>query len=258
LRYLHFTNFSGTGVGNLIGDYPTYYKVRASSCGIGFQADQAYQLLNCTADNNTGDGFQLNGFGNLWNCVSYDNGGVGIECSAGINAIECLVYNNTGHGMSWIGANAYGIIVNNTVVAAAASGNTGMSLSTASTASKFMCLNNTVSGYSCAGGKGIATASIGERATVYGNNVYDCETPYSNCADLGEGTTSDPSFVNAGADDYTPDVGSPLIAAGLDVGAAPGAPTLTTQGATVGTLLRAAVAGVGGSAHTLKEGSQLT
>jgi hypothetical protein len=157
-----------------------------------------------------------------------------------------LIYENTGKGVSWIGANAYGIFVNNTIVAAAASGTTGLNLSTASTSSKFMCINNTVSGYSGGGGKGIETAVIGARAMVYGNNVYDCETAYTNCADLGEGTTSDPSFVDAGADDYTPDVGSPLIAAGLDVSTAPGAPTLTTQGATIGTLLRATVAGGGG------------
>jgi hypothetical protein len=244
-KNFHFTNFSGTAFGDTDGDYINLYRVRGSSSGEGIELDDYCELVACAADGNTNIGIQIGSLGTFYKCVSQGNGSAGIRCTAGMFVVDCLVYDNTGNGIDWTGANAYGMFVGNTVVAPSGGSTKGMQLGSANTANRFICANNTVSGYSGGGGIGIETASIGERALCFNNNVYNCETPYSGCSDLGGGTTSDPDFVDAGSDDYTPGVSSSLTEAGLDVENAPGAPTQSGALATVGTILAAAAASGG-------------
>ncbi len=247
LKNLYFRDFSGTGCGDTAADHIYLYRVEASNNGSGgIELDDNCMAIGCHAHNNTGDGISVGSAGTFFKCISANNTGDGLQATASMWVVDCLIYENTGSGINWTGSNAYGLFVNNTVVAASASAGTGMKLGTSNTANRYICANNTVSGYSGSGGKGIATAIIGQRTMLFNNNTYNNETDYSNSADLGGGTTTDPSFVNAGSDDYTPGTSSPLIAAGLDVFQVPGAPTMTTQLATVGSSLRAVVAGGGG------------
>ena len=256
LKNLHFKDFTGTGCGDLLGDHLYFYRVEASGNGSGgIEVDDASEIVNCHSHDNTGDGIAIGSFGTCYKCISQNNTGDGIEATAGMAVIDCLIYENSLNGINWIGSNAYGIFVNNTVVASSASGNTGIELGISNTANRFICANNSVSGYSGSGGKGIDTAIIGQRAMIFNNNLFNNETNYDNSGDLGGGTTGNPSFVNSGADDYTPASSSPLIVAGLEVADAPGADTQTTQKATVGALLRAVVATGGGLLMPNKRGN---
>jgi hypothetical protein len=245
LKNFYFKDFS-TGFGISTGDFISLYRVEVSgSAGGGIILDDHCVLLGCHVHDNTGKGFNIGSVGVLYGCVAANNGGDGIYATAGIFVSNCLCYDNAGNGISWVGTNVYGLIADNTVVAASASGNTGIRLGVASTSNKYLCCNNTVSGYSGSGGKGIETSAIKDRAFLFNNNVFDCETNYSGEGDLGGGTTTDPDFVNAASDDYTPDTASPLIVAGFDVTDVPNAPTQTAQAATVGALLRAVVSAGG-------------
>lgn len=246
-KNLYFKNFSAGGLGSTSGDYISLYRVEASdNVGGGIVLDDHCVLMGCHSHDNTGKGFNIGSVGVLYGCIAANNGAEGIHATAGIFVANCLCYDNTGIGINWVGSNVYGLIADNTVVAASASGNTGIHIGVSSTSNKYLCCNNTVSGYSGSGGKGIATSSIGNRAFLFNNNVFDCETAYSGEGDLGGGTTTDPDFVDAASDDYTPDTASPLIEAGFDVTDVPNAPTQTAQAATVGALLRAVVSGGGG------------
>lgn len=249
-----FTNFTATAFGSTSGDYVKLYRVRGSSSSTGIAIDQHGIMLACCGDGNSGDGLWIGDFGSFVNCIAYNNAVNGMEATAGIVVVGCLLYNNTGDAVSWTGSNAYGVFDGNTIVAASASANTGLSINPASNTNKIICINNTVSGYSGSGGIGIEGPSVGDAGLVFNNNVYDCETNYSGLSDLGGGTTSDPSFVNAGSNDYTPSGASPLIAAGMDASDAPGAPTLTAAAATVGALLRATVTEGTGRAGILTGG----
>jgi hypothetical protein len=255
-KNFQFTNFSGTAFGSAAGDWVVAYRIRASNSGSGISLDQNNEVLACHADNNSGDGFFIGAFGTLVTCISQNNSGVGFEATGGMAVVNCLAYENSGNGINWIGANAYGLFVNNTIVAFSGSGQSGLYLNPSSSSNKWLCINNTVSGYSGVGGFGIETSAIMERALIFNNNVFDCAFNYQGGSDQGGGTTSDPSFVDAGSDDYTPDSGSPLIAAGLDLSDVPGAPTLTTQTATVGAILRATVSAGGGLLMPNKRGGK--
>jgi hypothetical protein len=246
-KNFRFTNFTGTCFGNNLGDYIQLYRVEADNGGSGgIELDDKCMVLLCNAHDNTGDGISITSFGSIHMCISHSNTGNGVEATGSMAVNDCLIYNNTGNGINWIGTDGSSSFCNSTIVASAASGSTGMSLGISNVANRIVCVNNTISGYSGTGGKGIDTPAHGERSLIFNNNVFDCEKAYDNSGDLGGGTTGDPSFVNAGSRDYTPSGGSPLIAAGLDTFGAPGAPTLTTQTATVGSLLRATVSGGGG------------
>lgn len=182
------TGCGGAGFYRTHGSYATRY-CYARANGIGFQEDSAgltHDYFMCEAGDNTSHNFMGGDANtNCNNCLSYDSGGdaLNLLTAPGINSTIC---NNTFDGCV-------------------------DGLDTAGTPSAgSLFLNNNISNMSGVGAKAVG---LGTQVSNY-NNFYGNGTDRTNWPTGANDTASDPLFVSASTDDYTPGSGSPLIQTG--------------------------------------------
>lgn len=214
-RNFRFTGMSGVGAGNLTSDHLVYKKCRADTNGSdGFQGDQNCMFEGCYAHGNTGDGFDVGGPTVFVCCIANANGLNGFAMETGV-CYRCEAFSNAGNGFDSSQAGYHSFFdcvcdgdVDDTSV--------GFNLAIAYGQSQITVVN--CSAYDCATGfTGPASTGLQDRIISRNNHVNGNATAYTNWKTWEGEVTSAPAFVNEASQDYTPAVGSPLIAAGFGV-----------------------------------------
>ncbi|HEU4395175.1 MAG TPA: right-handed parallel beta-helix repeat-containing protein [Planctomycetota bacterium] len=163
-------------------------------------------------------------------CEAGDNTGVGINFARGGRVVGCLVYDS--------GAAAGGIVFNNDVGAdnyvlgSTSEGNTGPGVSFTGTGGGVIELTNCALTNNGTYGASAATDRTAFIVLFDFNLFFGNGTAARNNLPAGANDlTSDPEYIAAASDDYTPGPGSPLLNAGYNPTKASAAPTIGAVGA---------------------------
>jgi len=210
-KNFRFTDHTGVGAGNLTADHFTYKKCEFDTNGTdGVEADQNCLFEGCYAHGNTGIGFRVGGFTAFICCISNSNSD-GFSAEGG-TFYKCIAFSNSGNGFTSILA-MYHVFIDCVCDGDAKDSTEGYDIAAAYQASQVVVVNCVA--YDCVTGVVCQVGLETERSVSRNNLVNANTTPYSNFAThIGEVTTA-PAFVSEATQDYTPDVGSPLIGAGF-------------------------------------------
>lgn len=214
IKNFRFTGMSGVGAGNLTSDSLTYKKCRFdTNGGNGVNGDLDCRFEGCYAHNNSGDGFNVGGPGVFVCCISNSNTVVGFQSEGENIFYRCEAFGNGTKGFSatTAGSSAFFDCVcdgNGKVT------DSGFDLNVAGAIVPIVV--NCVA-YDCMVGMTGNVSSTNERSISRNNLVNSNTTAYTNFQTWAGESTAAPGFVSEAAQDYTPAVGSPLIAAGFGV-----------------------------------------
>jgi hypothetical protein len=211
-KNFRFTDHTGVGAGNLSGDYFTYKKCRFdNNGGDGLNADQSCLFEGCYAHNNGGDGFDVGHTTAFICCISNANTANGFGSEGG-TFYKCMAFSNGGVGF-YTQLNTYHIFIDCVADGDAKDTNEGYDLSVAYTSAQLVVVNCVA--YDCTAGF-VSNASLNTERSISRNNLVNANTtPYTNFQTFTGEVTAAPAFVSEATQDYTPDVGSPLIGAGF-------------------------------------------
>jgi len=213
-KNFRFTDHTGVGAGNMTGDHFTYKGCEFdNNGGDGLNADQNCLFEGCYAHNNGGDGFSVGHTTAFICCISNANTSNGFSTEGG-TFYKCMAFSNGGVGF-YTQLNAYHIFIDCVADGDAKDTNEGYDLSVAYASSQLVVINCVA--YDCGVGF-VSNASLNTERSISRNNLVNANTtPYTNFQTFTGEVTAAPGFVSEATQDYTPDVGSPLIAAGFGV-----------------------------------------
>jgi hypothetical protein len=251
----NFKSHHHTSHGFRGGDHPVYVHCEShTNGGNGFDASASGQFLKCYAHDNTAFGIlSAQGFCAVLACVVNDNAGTyGVAATGGV-AWKSVFRGNAGKAISMAEGEGTGtacLILDCLVDGDGKTTDLGVEFLTYYGAGNegTVALINTLI-YDCTKGvDGFATVGFPAQVLSYNNLVNGNTTAYEDFGTIDGEVTTTPTFVAEGTD-YTPDVSSPALDAGVDQ-ISLGIVASTGQRAAIGGIMSVeAVAGGGGLAH---------
>lgn len=214
-KNFRFTNHTAVGAGNLTSNFFTYKKCRFdNNTGDGVNGNLNCLFEGCYAHNNGGDGFEVGGMTVFICCISNANALSGFEAEGGV-FYKCIAFSNAGIAFVTI-LTTFHVFIDCVVDGDVTDTTTGYAIGVAYVNSQVVVVNCVA--YDCTTGFSSQAGLDTERSISRNNLVNANTTAYSAFATHSGEVTSAPAFVNEATQDYTPAVGSPLIAAGFGPG----------------------------------------
>jgi hypothetical protein len=211
-KNFRFTNHTSHGAGNLTSDHLTYKKCRFdANGGDGVRADQNCIFEGCYSHGNTSNGFNVGAPTAFICCISNSNGVDGFSSEGG-TVYKCIAFSNAGNAFTATQA-TYHVFIDCVADGDGKDTNDGFDISDAFANSQVIVINCVA--YDCTTGFRSASGLDTERSVSRNNLVNANTTAYTAFATHVGEVTSAPAFVAEASQDYTPDTGSPLIAAGF-------------------------------------------